>query len=100
MDEYQEQYTQTGPGLVQMETERPFIVALADGQEIVNVFKIVQNFKFSTCPYENDTDFGGTWTLKVGRNFISYEAREQIIRFGISNKITPFGGTINWTYKF
>lgn len=92
MDEYQEQYTQTGAGLVQMESERPYIIAGPDGQETVHVFKVVQNLKFATCPHENDTEIGESWTLKVGRNFISYEAREQIIRFGISNKISPFGG--------
>ncbi|KAH1019720.1 hypothetical protein HUJ04_009502 [Dendroctonus ponderosae] len=90
IDEYQEQYTQTGKGLIQMTSERPYIFNAADGREITNVFRVEQTFKFNSCPFENET-IGESWTLKVGRNFISYESREQIIRFGISNKITPIG---------
>ncbi|KAL1489768.1 hypothetical protein ABEB36_013702 [Hypothenemus hampei] len=88
VDEYQEQYTQTAKNLIQMSSERTY--SFNDGREIVNRFKIEQSLKFNTCPFDNDT-VGESWNLKVGRNFISYESREQIIRFGISNKITPIG---------
>ncbi|CAH1124061.1 unnamed protein product [Ceutorhynchus assimilis] len=90
IDEYQEQYTQTSKGLIQMSADRAYIYTSQDAQEITNVFRIEQTLEFGSCAYINDT-VGESWTLKVGRNFISYESREQIIRFGLSNKITPIG---------
>ncbi|XP_066245508.1 nidogen [Euwallacea similis] len=90
VDEYQEQYTQTGPGLIQMTSDRPYIATAPNGEEMSFVFRVEQTFEFDTCPHENDT-IGESWTLKVGKNFINYEARERIVRFGVNNKVTPIG---------
>ncbi|KAK9891601.1 hypothetical protein WA026_015561 [Henosepilachna vigintioctopunctata] len=90
IDEYQEEYTVTSPGIVQLSSNRIFKYLDNSGAEIVHPYSVHQSFQFDECKYRNST-YGNTWKLKVGKNFISYEATEQIIRFGLSNKITPIG---------
>lgn len=90
IEEYQEQYTQTAPGVIQISSTRPYKY-VDNNEEITHYFNIEQVYTFEHCRFENSS-VGETWKLKVGRNFISYESREQIIRFGLSNKITPLGG--------
>ncbi|XP_057670529.1 nidogen [Diorhabda carinulata] len=90
IDEYQEEYTRTGPGLIQMVSQRTFRVLNKNGNEMVYFYTVDQSFVFDYCKYGNIT-LGETWKLKVGKNFINYESREQIIRFGLSNKIIPLG---------
>lgn len=74
-----------------MTSQRTIKFALPNGEQNAFVYKIDQAFIFNQCKFENTT-VGQTWKLKVGKNFVSYEAREQIIRFGLSNKIVPLGG--------
>nr|XP_023027888.1 nidogen-2-like [Leptinotarsa decemlineata] len=90
IDEYQEEYTMTAPGIIQMTAQREFRYSLPNGEEFVHYFAIDQTFVFDYCKFDKKS-IGETWKLKVGKNFISYESREQIIRFGLSNKITPLG---------
>ncbi|KAG5890814.1 hypothetical protein JTB14_008255 [Gonioctena quinquepunctata] len=90
IDEYQEDYTMTAPGVIQMSSQRQFKYTLPYGEEQVHYYTVDQAFIFDYCKFENDS-VGETWKLRVGKNFISYEGREQIIRFGLSNKITPLG---------
>lgn len=90
IDEYQEQYTMTQPGVIQMTGSRIYKYNNAYNEEIEVHYEIDQTFLFDYCKFENNS-VGETWKLKVGKNFISYESREQIIRFGLSNKITPLG---------
>ncbi|CAH1160142.1 unnamed protein product [Phaedon cochleariae] len=89
-NEYQEQYTMTGPGVIQMTSQREFRYNDPNGDEVVMVYNVDQTFVFDYCEFDNQS-VGETWKLKVGKNFISYESREQIIRYGLSNKITPIG---------
>ncbi|XP_060532500.1 nidogen [Cylas formicarius] len=91
VDEYREQYTRTGPGLIQTASDRVFQFSGPGGETNVNTFRVEQTFKFDHCPYKN-VSVGETWNLNVDRNFISYESREQIIRFGLSNDVIPAGG--------
>ncbi|KAL3266111.1 hypothetical protein HHI36_010297 [Cryptolaemus montrouzieri] len=90
IDEYQEEYTVTSPGTIQLSSNRVFKHQDASGAEIVHPYTVYQSFQFEECKYANSS-VGNSWKLKVGKNFISYENREQIIRFGLSNKITPIG---------
>nr|CAI5831592.1 unnamed protein product [Callosobruchus analis] len=90
IDEYQEQYTRTEHGLIENAAQRSFWYEAPNGERITHHYKVQQSFKINECPFEN-ISVPETWTLKVGKNFISYEAREQIIRFGLSNKIVPLG---------
>lgn len=91
IDEYQEEYTITAPGIIQSSSNRVFKYQDENGTEIVHPYSVYQSFQFEECKYRNSS-FGNSWKLKVGKNFISYEATEQIIRFGLSNKVTPIGG--------
>lgn len=91
IDEYREQYTITNPGVIQMSSQRSLKYNTPSGEEAAILYQVDQNFVFDYCKFEN-TSVGETWKLKVGKNFISYESREQIIRFGLSNKILPLGG--------
>lgn len=92
IDEYHEEYSLTNPGVLQMSSTRNFKYTNAlNNEEIVYVYTVEQSITFDYCKFEN-TSVGEVWKLKVGKNFISYESTEQIIRFGLSNKIVPFGG--------
>lgn len=91
IDEYQEQYTMTQPGVIQVRGSRAFKYTNSYNQEESVHYNVDQTFLFDYCKFKNNS-IGETWKLKVGKNFISYESREQIIRFGLSNKITPLGG--------
>jgi nidogen (entactin) len=90
IDEYQEQYTQTRPGVIQMSSTRSFKYNNEHNEEVALYYDIEQVYTFDYCKFEN-TSVGETWKLKVGKNFISYESKEQIIRFGLTNKIMPLG---------
>lgn len=85
IDEYQEQYTLTSPGVLQMSSTRTFKY-----QNKTVFYDIEQVFTFDYCKHENFS-LGESWKLKVGKNFISYESKEQIIRFGLTNKVMPLG---------
>ncbi|KAJ8969010.1 hypothetical protein NQ317_007371 [Molorchus minor] len=91
VDEYEEQYTVTSPGILQMTSHRTFDYSDIDGEKITLHYKVDQTFIFDYCKFRNST-VGVTWKLNVGKNFISYESREQIIRYGLGNKIAPLGG--------
>ncbi|KAJ8922644.1 hypothetical protein NQ315_007676 [Exocentrus adspersus] len=90
IDEYQEQYTLTNLGVIQMTSQRSFRYVTVTGEELVQQYSVEQTFLFDYCKYENKS-VGESWKLKVGKNFISYETREQLVRYGLSNKITPLG---------
>lgn len=91
IEEYEEQYTLTALGVIQSSSKRTLSYTNFDGTEITIQFTVDQNFIFDHCKFENSV-VGTTWRLKVGKNFISYEATEQIVRFGLSSKISPIGG--------
>ncbi|KAF7287931.1 hypothetical protein GWI33_000273 [Rhynchophorus ferrugineus] len=90
IDEYSEQYTHTAEGVLQMSSERFYVVTIENSTPVTYSFKLEQSVRFDYCPYKNNT-VGESWTLKVGRHFINYEDREQIVRFGQTNKVTPIG---------
>lgn len=100
ISEYHEEYTLTAPGIMQASSQRvlKYSDAVNGDQELH--YTIKQNFVYDFCKYGNDTKVGTTWKLKVGKNFISYESREQIIRFGLSNKIGPLDGEFTFTFEF
>ncbi|XP_018565224.1 nidogen-2 [Anoplophora glabripennis] len=90
IDEYQEQYSYTNPGVIQMTSQRSFRYVTPTNEEYIQLYTVDQTFVFDYCKFENKS-VGESWKLKVGKNFISYETREQIVRYGLSNKITPLG---------
>lgn len=89
--EYREEYTVTSPGVIQSSASRYFTYTNLDQQEIVQAYSINQNFVFDSCKFDS-APAGTTWRLRVDKNFIGFDSKEQIIRYGMSNKIGPLGG--------
>jgi nidogen (entactin) len=63
-----------------------------DGSPVDNPFSIEQVIRYNECLYSPKNV--STYRLKVARNFISYESREKIIRYAMTNKVTPLGGKV------
>lgn len=63
-----------------------------DGNPLDNLFNVEQVIRYSECIYSPKNI--STYRLKVARNFISYEAREKIIRYAMTSKVTPLSGKI------
>jgi hypothetical protein len=64
-----------------------------DGNPLDNPFNVEQVIRYNECIYSPKNI--STYRLKVARNFISYEAREKIIRYAMTSKVTPLGGKIH-----
>lgn len=91
IDEYTEEYTMAKPGVV-LSTSKHYLNYVNDENERKRLYYTVdQSFIFDYCKHEAQPT-GTTWKLKVGKNYIKYDKAEQIVRFGISNKIVPIGG--------
>jgi hypothetical protein len=53
-------------------------------------FTVDQTMEYDECAaYPPDIT---TLRLKLNRNYILYEAREKIVRYAMTTKITPLGG--------
>jgi nidogen (entactin) len=90
--DYEEHYTLTAPNVIQSSSKRNFKYSnFLDGSEIVVPYTVDQSFIYDSCKFKVEP-IGTSWKIKVGKNFISYEAKEQVIRFGLSTKVTPLGG--------
>nr|CAD7429100.1 unnamed protein product [Timema monikensis] len=61
-----------------------------DGVPVDNPFTVEQTVRFSECPHAPLNV--STVRLKVARNFISYEGRENIIRYAMTDKVTLSSG--------
>lgn len=92
--DYQEQHTLTALGVVQSSSIHKYTYQDFNDAEATQVYTIDQNFIFDYCKYQPHP-VGTTWRLRVGRYFIGFDNREKIIRFGMSNKIGPLGGSHN-----
>lgn len=89
--DYEEHYTLTAPNTVQSSATRSFTYTNLDGTQVSIPFSIEQSFVFNYCK-SNTSLTGTTWKFKIEKNFIGYEAREQIARYGLSSKVKPLGG--------
>lgn len=85
--EYEEQYTIVEFGVIRVESNRTFVDKIS-GERYEQI--ISQQFTYSPCPHSQSEDDVPA-TLKVSRNFLGYESRENIVRYGMSNKVTPLG---------
>ncbi|PSN49586.1 hypothetical protein C0J52_09739 [Blattella germanica] len=88
--DYEEQYTRTGPGVILSQSSLNYQL---DGTPFDTPFTVEQVIRYNECIYspKNTT----TYKLKVARNFISYEAREKILRYAMTNKVAPLGGMLS-----
>lgn len=89
ISDYEEQYSSSQPGLILSESQRVF---KNRDQNFDYPFTIKQSIFYEVCPHSPPEDVNiGPYTFKTGKNLIGYERKEQIIRFGMSSKITPLG---------
>lgn len=89
LTEYEEQYSFIEPGLTRSESTRTFVNKLT-GERYEQ--KVSQTFTFNACKFAPPTDEDSTpLTLRVGKTYLGYEVKENIVRYGMSNKITPLG---------
>lgn len=62
-----------------------------EGSSLDIPFSVDNVIHYEECPFaalDNNT----VLKLKVGRNFVTYDARELIVRFAMTNKISPLQG--------
>ncbi|KAK5643749.1 hypothetical protein RI129_007594 [Pyrocoelia pectoralis] len=90
MDDYEEQFTLTSPGVLQSLSTKTFTYPNLQGDSVSVEFSADQSIIFDYCKF-NPVPIGTTWRIKGAKNFISYETREQLARFGLSSKISPLG---------
>ncbi|CAG9113923.1 unnamed protein product [Plutella xylostella] len=90
VSEYEEQYSIVESGLIRSESNRTF-VNKRTGEKYEQ--RISQIFSFNEpCRYEPPTEDSNTpITLKVSKSLISYESRDNIVRYAMSNKVVPLG---------
>ncbi|XP_045494684.1 nidogen [Colias croceus] len=87
--EFEEQYTTVEAGLVHSVSTRTYINKLT-GQQYLQ--RVSQTFSFNTCkfaPFSEEDKI--PLTLKATKNYLGYEVRENIVRYGTSNKIALMG---------
>ncbi|XP_013179565.1 PREDICTED: nidogen-1 [Papilio xuthus] len=89
ISEYEEQYTLVELGVLRSDSSRTFTNKVT-GEKYEQ--RVSQTFTFNSCRYhppsEDDTTSS---TLKVAKNYLGYESRENIVRYGTSNKIVALG---------
>lgn len=88
LQDFEEQYTITSPGVILAQSNQVF--RNTDTGEEYH-FMIEQSIEYTPCKFST-TPENPSWKLKVTKNFIGFENFEQIIRFGMSNKVAPLGG--------
>lgn len=89
ISDYDEQYTLVEPGHVRSESTRTF-TNKATGEKYEQ--RVTQSFTFNTCRFAPPAaETIKPSTLKVSKNYLGYEVRENIVRYGMSSKISPLG---------
>ncbi|CAB3388254.1 Hypothetical predicted protein [Cloeon dipterum] len=85
-DDFDEIYTRTGPGVVKAHHNRDIKIG---GSDNMLPFTVDQTIEYQECAaQESDVT---TLRLKLERNYILYEEREQIVRYATNSKIGPLG---------
>ncbi|KAL4705359.1 hypothetical protein ACJJTC_006845 [Scirpophaga incertulas] len=88
--EYEEHLTVVEPGVVRSESMRQFINKVT-GQKYDQV--VSQTFTYNpACRYAPPSDEDNApSTLKISKNYLGFEPRDNIVRYGSSNKIFLLG---------
>lgn len=87
--DYEEQYTIVKPGLVRSDSSRTFTNKIT-GEKIEQ--RVSQTITYSACQFAPTTDEDKKpLTLKISKNYLGYESRENIVRYGATNRIFPLG---------
>ncbi|XP_063376087.1 nidogen [Cydia fagiglandana] len=85
--EYEEQYTVIEAGLIRSESTRTIIDKLTG---VSYEQRIQQTIKYNTC-HNAPPEGTVSSTLKVSKNYLGYEPKNNIVRYGMSNKIVLLG---------
>ncbi|VVC93154.1 unnamed protein product [Leptidea sinapis] len=87
--EYEEQYTTTQIGTLHSVSRRVFTNKVT-GQKYTQI--VSQIFTFNTCKFATySEDDQVPSTMKVIKNYLSFDAKDNIVRYGSTNKIVPTG---------
>lgn len=86
MDDYEEEYTKVSNGIIRSHSSRSYRL---EGNILEVPFTIDQTISYTVCEFEHQDPMLDTMRLKVTRNFIVYDDKEQIVRYAMSNKISP-----------
>lgn len=89
LTEYVEQYTLVEPGLIRSDSSRTFTNKIT-GEKYEQ--RVSQTFSYRPCRYapvipEENVPL----SLLASKIYLGYEVRENIVRYGSTNKITPLG---------
>lgn len=88
IEDYEEQYSISRPGLILSQSSRTF---RTQGLPTKYPFTIEQSIVYEACQYALSEDLQlEPTTLRVAKNFIGYESKDRIVRYGMSNKIGHF----------
>lgn len=89
ISDYDEQYTLVEPGLIRSSSSRTF-TNKQTGEKIEQ--RVSQTFTFNACRFAPPSAIDSKpLTLKVVRNYLGFETRENIVRYGMTSKIFPLG---------
>nr|XP_012544559.2 low density lipoprotein receptor isoform X1 [Bombyx mori] len=87
--DFEEQYTIVEPGLIRSDSSRTFTNKIT-GETYEQ--RVSQTITYRACRYAPPSaDDTIPSTLKVTKNYLGYETKNNIVRYGTSNKIVPLG---------
>ncbi|CAG0901758.1 unnamed protein product [Darwinula stevensoni] len=93
IDDYNEEYVHRERGVLEGNSRYKFRL---EGEELETEVVVRQTIRFEACPYgPARPPMGQTLALNVHRNFIIFDEKEQIVRYGCTAKITPSGVDIS-----
>ncbi|KAJ2949935.1 hypothetical protein O0L34_g11258 [Tuta absoluta] len=88
ISEYEEQYT-IDSGFIRSEATRVFINKVT-GETYEQ--RITQTITYNPCRFAPPSEEDNIpLTLKVNKNYLGFETKQNIVRYGMSNKIVPLG---------
>ncbi|XP_070711595.1 nidogen-2 [Pempheris klunzingeri] len=94
MDPFKETY-QYYPSVVTSTSVREFSVVSADRGSESFSFQLKQNITYRGCRHDNRAAAPETLQITMERVFVMYVKEERILRYAITNKISPVGGESN-----
>ncbi|XP_067349367.1 nidogen-2 isoform X3 [Channa argus] len=96
MDPFKETY-QYYPSVVTSSSVREFSVVSAERGSESFSFQLKQNITYHDCRHNNGVAGLETLQLTMERVFVMYVKEERILRYAITNKISPVGGEFTGT---
>jgi len=87
INDYEMQFTRVSPGILRSHSSHTYLI---EGTSHENPFSVEQTIEYSECPWNSPIPPGmETVRMKVGANYIVYDAAQQIARFATTSKTMP-----------